>query len=107
MKNSFLFICLISIFCACKKEARKQYSYWYVNEESFKTNNVRIDRGKARTDIRSYGNQNQFRITFELGYLPLDGSFLIDSIGIQNPFYVWIDFFYNGNYYTASSHLDA
>ena len=108
---------LTLVFAACHKDEKhtpdkpepiiedtvKQYSYWVVNEDSFKTNHVSADIGKARMDLYAEGFENRFGIGFNFGYeLPRNGSFIIAHDDTNNPNYVHVGFYYHDSLYVIS-----
>lgn len=46
MKKIYIPLLSLLLFAACKK--KNQYSTWYVNDEMFRTNDVKLTEGKAK-----------------------------------------------------------
>jgi len=115
MRNiTFILLALVWSIASCKpdpapkpddREPPKQYSYWVVNEDSFRTNNVKKNIGLGACAIGNSqdDNNNCFSIRFHVGQeLPKTGTFLIvDSTfsGSQNIGYAACDFRYKNVYY--------
>lgn len=100
MKRTLL--AAVSIIClcnACKKEDKRQYSYWYVNNDSFKSNNVKKDVGKAIAEINCTDEVNRFAIAFYLSFFPTSGNYPIAKSSSQNPDSVAVGFYYLNNFY--------
>ncbi len=107
MRNSLTLI-VITIFIlltGCRKKDSPQYSYWRVNTDSFSSNEVNVDRGKARTDLETKTIDNGFGFTFYLNHLPTFGTFFITNTIIQHPLYVGMDIHYKGNYFNVAQDL--
>ena len=96
---------LLATFACCKKSDSPQYSYWYVNTDSFSTNTATVDRGKAETDIQTNSLENGFGFTFYLDYLPENGTFSITNTIVQYQYYVGIGIHYKNNYYNVLKDL--
>jgi len=90
----FFVFTFIFLFESCKKEDKRQYSKWYVNTDSFSTNDVKLDIGKVVSHIFTNSQYSGgtlpygFSITFNTGSLnggiPTSGSFKLDC-SQQNP----------------------
>lgn len=92
---------VLSVIClcntACKKEDNRQYSTWYVNEDTFTTNDVKTDIGKVVANIQTNNISNGFWLWFNTGSLrggfPTSGSFKLDC-SQQNPQWVCMGIFF-------------
>jgi hypothetical protein len=107
MKRATLLVCTIIclMFTACKKE--KQYSTWYVNSDSFSTNEAETSIGKAIAKFSSlnHDNKNYFRIGFNVGYLPTEGQYKIEYNSTTSIF-SGISFYYNGVFFISSPNTE-
>jgi len=95
MKQFLLIASLFIILYSCKKEDSKQYSKWFVNTDSFYTNDIRADRGKAIHILEGNDFKNRYYVEFHLNYYPQEGSYPIRCLG-QNPDWVCITINYKG-----------
>ena len=102
MKQVLLIAALFVLFISCKKGDNRQYSKWYVNNDSFYTNDIRVDKGKARHDITTNDLHNGFQIVFNLGTFPATGSYKLDC-SLQNPAWVCMGIIYRDTGYLARS----
>ena len=114
MKNiTFLFLALAWSIASCKpdpapkpddREPPKQYSYWVVNEDSFRTSDVKTALGLGRCDLYSDG-VNSFGFTFFTGEgkLPKHGYFPLAHDNGENPNYVYTGFNYKDNLFIVAS----
>ncbi len=98
MKRLVITVLLMAIITSCKKRASKEYSHWYVNNDSFSSNNVGVTIGKTRADMWSSLTDNYFSLTFNVGFLPTSGLYKTDD-RIQDPTFVSMDIKYNGTEY--------
>ena len=108
-KLLILFAVLSGILFSCHKKEKpapdkpqpedtRQYSYWTVNEDSFKTNDVDevLGLGMCVLGNAQKNHTNNFSLYFNIGRsLPVYGSFKIDC-STQNSTFVCMDFVYNG-----------
>lgn len=101
MKNLFIASCtlLLFFFTCCKKSDNRQYSYWYVNKDSFSSNNISLDIGKAIAVLQCLDSKNNFTIGFHFPYLPTNGTFPILLGSSHNPDSVNVVFYCNDKYY--------
>ena len=93
MKKIYIPLLSLLLFAACKK--KKQYSTWYVNDEKFRTNDVKLTKGKAKHIMAPHDINNRFVIEFYLGSFPSDDRYLINC-SQQNPTWCCMVFIYNG-----------
>lgn len=111
-RNSFIALVFLLIFTAsCKKSENLQYSNWSINNESFSTNDIKVDEGKVRHEIITNNYHIGFQIVFNLGYFPTSGNFKLDC-SLQDPNWVCFNILYrdtgylpkpiNNNYILAS-----
>jgi hypothetical protein len=92
---------LAAILCvsACKKDPPKQYSYWTVNSDSFRTNNVTLSIDKTGTILHGENDAGSFGLYWGLHSLPTDSNgYLIDSDS-PNPVDVSVIIGYQGQSY--------
>ena len=90
------------LFFACKKnENNNQFSYWYVNNDSFRSNNMY--RNISHNDA-AYGcsdNGNNFTVTFHFPSFPKSGRYPLGltSPAIQDPDSIVLCFYYKNVFY--------
>lgn len=101
MKKTLFVFAIIASCLSCKKNDKKQYSYWYINTDSFSTNDVRVEAGNARHEMITNNLHNGFQITFNLGAFPIAGSFKMDC-SQMNPDWVCVNILYNDTGYLAN-----
>ena len=85
--NPALGIFLLLFLSCCKKADNRQYSYWHVDNDSFETNDVRADIGKARCELTTNNYHEGFQFHFNLGNFPQIGNYTL-GCSIQNPMWV-------------------
>ena len=95
MKRKYFVLLPLLILTACNKDNKKQYSTWYVNGEMFRTNDVKLTKGKALHIFDAKNYNNGFVIQFNLGYFPTEGRYLIDCRQ-ANPEWCCMSINYNG-----------
>jgi hypothetical protein len=101
-KITLLFI--IVLIVSCKKKEKPNVSTWTVNGETF-TATADVSIGKAIAILSSNDIKNRFSITFYQSYpehLPREGDWLINTGHDQDPNRVFIDFYYNNQFYIIS-----
>ena len=89
MKRKYLTFLSLILLTACNKDNKKQYSTWYVNDEMFRTNDVKLTKGKAKHIFNSKDIDNKFDIEFNLGHFPSDDKYLINC-SQKNPAWVCV-----------------
>jgi hypothetical protein len=107
MKRSIiLFSVLFFFLISCKKESHNQFSYWYVGNDSFSSNNVGVVIEPYGIDLNCNNIKNSFGFTFENNYhLPVSGNFLITDSLTDDPTItneVGPGFHYMDSFYTVS-----
>lgn len=98
-----LSLSLLIIFGACRKSTPAQYSTWVVNNDTFSTNEVSVDQGKATlhfftSDI--YAHKPGFYFVFNLGSFVVYDSLKLDC-SLQDPSWVCLDIMYDDTGYIA------
>ena len=88
------------LFVSCKKGDNRQYSKWYVNNDSFYTNDIRVDKGNAVCQIQGNDFTNRYFLEFHLNYFPIGGSFPI-LCSQQNPYWACLTITYKGIGYVS------
>lgn len=110
MKTTITFCLLLFVFASCRKRHENAYSIWIINKDTFSTNDVRLDIGKAIAIFSTNNFENGFGFmfyTYSANGLPSSGTFLITDTTSQNPNYVELGFYYNGHGYTIAEDLSA
>jgi len=100
MKHYLAVAILFVMLYSCKKEESRQYSKWYVNTDSFYTNDVRTDRGKGQHDIESNDPKNCFSLSFLLGFYPKEGAYPVGCKG-PDPRWACLVIIYKGAAYLS------
>ena len=110
MRYVIPFLALLYIFSGCKKTDNRQYSYWYINADSFASNETVLAVDKAMVWL-GIGNNNRtaFTIVFNFGFqAPQSGDWSLSHTPEQHPDSVNIGFYYNGDvYHVAPSNRSA
>ncbi|MBS1644688.1 MAG: hypothetical protein JST36_06575 [Bacteroidetes bacterium] len=110
-KMAFAALFLVGIFIlfltACKKSTPAQYSTWVVNNDTFSTNEVSVDQGKARlhffsNSIRDFSHKRMFGfdMTFNSGSFVVYDSLKLDCSS-QDPAWVCLGIMYDDTGYVA------
>jgi len=106
MKNRFIGALFIFLsFTTCKKgdHIHSNYSYWRVNNDSFRTNNVSATASKVVMFFSSQGDfNNHFDIRFPYPYFPTSGLFKVKCCTITGYNVALFSFIYKGQLYGPS-----
>lgn len=87
---------------SCKKTDNRQFSYWYLNQDCFRTNDVRTEKGKATHQLFTSSFTNGFFIRFNLGHFPTAGTYKLDC-SLQNPSWACFGIIYRDTGYLPNS----
>ena len=97
---AILIAALLFLVC-CKKKDERQFSYWYVNSDSFLTNDIRVDAGMSRKEMLTNNFREGFQIIFNGPDFPVSGSYKLDC-STQNPLWTCFGILHNDTGYLAN-----
>ena len=102
MKRTLILLILPIFFFACKKnENNNQYSRWRVNNDSFATNEVSVEQGKAVCIFNSNDLTTGFDFTFYTGGFPFGGPITL-GCRIHSSSWTCFDIRYKGVLYMSN-----
>src|ERR1043165_7480533 len=103
VKQLFLSLFILSLLISCKKGDNRSYSKWYVGTDSFSTNNVTVEIGKAITIMASHDERYRFGFFFERGGgLPNNEAIYLIGKPTTSSSQVNAGFLANGKNYTPT-----
>ncbi len=71
---------MIVLISSCKKKEEARYSKWYINNDTFLTNNVKVFSHKVNYEVSDYNRPNYFGFLFPYPPYMAEEAFSLASV---------------------------